>query len=137
MPRIMLVANQTLGGQHLLDVLQERAKAGDVQVHVVVPASTDPRSASSSEELEQEQAQERLASALKRFADAGVTADGEIGDSRPIEAIGDVLRREEFDEIILSTLPPRASKWLRMDLPHRVERAFPGRVTHVVADPEA
>jgi hypothetical protein len=51
-------------------------------------------------------------------------------------AIRDALRGHVFDGIILSTLPPGVSRWLKLDLPHRVERDFGVPVTHVVADAE-
>jgi hypothetical protein len=51
-------------------------------------------------------------------------------------AVGDVLRREEYDEIILSTLPPGASKWLKRDLPHKLARQYQLPVTHVVGSSE-
>jgi cell pole-organizing protein PopZ len=75
--------------------------------------------------------------ALERFRKLGAEAQGEVGDERPLEAIADAVREEAFDEIILSTLPPGLSRWLRQDLPHRVERTFDVEVTHVVAEPEA
>ena len=58
---------------------------------------------------------------------------GEIGDEKPMLAVGDVLRREQFDEIILSTLPPGVSKWMKRDLPHKLARQYHLPVRHVVA----
>ncbi len=57
-------------------------------------------------------------------AGIGATADGAVGPNDPVHAIRDVLKDQQFDEIIISTLPVGASKWLRRDIPHRVERAF-------------
>lgn len=62
----------------------------------------------------------------------GAVADGEVGDIHPLRAIGDVPAREDFDEIIISTLPQGISRWLKMDLPDRVARRFDLPVTHVV-----
>lgn len=62
---------------------------------------------------------------------------GEVGDPRPLQAIDDVLLRgERFDGIVLSTLPPGISRWLRLDLPHRVEAQLGLPVTHLVGEPE-
>ena len=36
--------------------------------------------------------------------------------------IGETLEREKYDEVIVSTLPERASRWLHLDLAHRIER---------------
>jgi len=56
-----------------------------------------------------------------------------VGDERPLDAMRDAMRRVPCDEIILSTLPSGASRWLKMDLVSRAERAFPVPVTHVEA----
>ena len=133
MPRILVVANQTLGGEHLLTALRERVEAGDCRLHVLVPANPDPHGWSHSEEDDVLRARERLDAALQRFSGLGCQVDGEVGDGRPVDAILDVLRREPFDEVVLSTLPPAISKWLRTDLVHRVERAVDLPVTHVIA----
>lgn len=57
---------------------------------------------------------------------------GEIGDERPLDTIRDAVRNDTYDEIVLSTLPAGLSRWLRMDLPHQVERAVDVPITHVI-----
>ena len=57
-----------------------------------------------------------------------------MGDSQPLYAIMDVLDDEQFDEIIVSTLSPGISRWLKADLIRRLERATDIPVTHVIAD---
>lgn len=140
MARYLVVANLTLVGGHLLDALRERVRQGPAEIYVVVPAAPDPASwRSHAHEEDLRQAYERLDIALGRFRSLGseVKVDGEVGDARPTEAIGDVLREHPpFDELILSTLPPGPSRWLGMDLPKRIERAFDVPMTHVVAQPE-
>jgi hypothetical protein len=70
-----------------------------------------------------------------RVSGLGVEVEGEVGDGNPMLAIGDAIRdRGPFDEIILSTLPPGLSKWLRLDLPHRVASSFAIPMTHVVGE---
>ena len=64
----------------------------------------------------------RLQHELARLRDAGAEADGEVVDPLRINAIK-LASREEIDEIIVSTLPRRLSRWMAMDLPHRVRRA--------------
>lgn len=54
----------------------------------------------------------------------GAPVDGEVGNPDPAKAITEVLTREHFDEVALSTLPPGVSRWLRLDIPHRVQRKF-------------
>jgi GABA permease len=136
MPRYLVVANRTLGGEHLLAKVRECLVAGPGEFHVLVPASHPARDFTWTEGSDRAAAEERLAEALARFRAAGATVTGEVGDAQPLDAIGDVLRREKFDEIILSTLPPGVSRWLGQDLPHRVERQFKLPTHHVVAAAE-
>ena len=61
---------------------------------------------------------------------------GEVGDPRPLQAIEDTMAREPFDEIVLSTLPPKLSRWLKLDLIHRVESTYEVPVHHVIGPRE-
>jgi len=87
--------------------------------------------AESGEDLGRKLARERLRSALAHLRELGADVSGEVGVSDPVEAIGVVLHRWEFDAIILSTLPDRRSRWLAMDLPTRIRRGFKLPVTLV------
>lgn len=136
MRRYLVVANLTLGGEHLDTRVRGCLESGPCAFHILVPARAAPGSWTSSDATDVRQAHERLERALTRFRELGAEAEGEIGDARPVDAIRDVLGRREFDEIILSTLPPGASRWLGMDLISRVERSVDLPVTHVVAEPE-
>src|SRR4029453_5311003 len=135
MPSYLVVANETLGGAHLLSAVRERKRAGDCRFHVIVPATHPNEHATWTEGDAKALAQERLDRALAAFQELGAPATGEVGDERPIQAIADVLMREPFDEIILSTLPPGMSRWLKMDLPHRVEAVYGLPVTHIIGQP--
>lgn len=132
----LVVANQTLGGKHLETKVQACVSEGPCRFHVVVPATPPDEHLTWTEGQAQAIAQRRLDAALVRFRELGVEADGHVGDGNPLLAIEDAIRRSEFDEIILSTLPPGMSRWLKLDLPHRVERSFDLPVTHLVADLE-
>ncbi len=134
MKRILVVANQTLGGQKVMDWLRERVAQEPCAIHVLVPANVDPHGFVHDEDSDRELAQARLTEALARFGELGVEVTGEVGDERPVDAIMDVLRRGSYDEILLSTLPPGLSRWLRLDVVHRVERVVNVPVTHLVAD---
>jgi hypothetical protein len=136
MRRYLVVANRTLGGEHLRAKIRECLAAGPCEFHVLVPASHDPGTMTWTEGHDPALAERRLADALARLAEVGAEASGEVGDPNPVQAISDVLLRERFDEIILSTLPPGVSRWLKADLPHRVERDFNLPVTHVIATEE-
>lgn len=136
MRRYLVVANQTLGGDHLAEKVRDCLAAGSARFHILVPATQPQDHAVWTEGEAQAVAQQSLDRALERFRQLGADADGEVGDESPLEAIADAVRDQEFDEIILSTLPPGVSRWLRQDLPHRVERSFEIPVTHVVGQPE-
>jgi GABA permease len=69
---------------------------------------------------------------LDGLAAMGVPAEGELGGASPLEAIEKVCAEREFDEIIVTTLPRHLSRWLRADLPHRVERRFGLPVTTII-----
>jgi len=134
MKRYLVVANQTLGGDHLLELLRERAAQGPCQIHTLVPATVDQTDWTSDEDTDRELAQRRLSVALERFRELDADVTGEVGDHLVVDAILDVLRREHVDEVVLSTLPAGLSRWLRLDLVSRVERAVDVPVTHVVGE---
>jgi hypothetical protein len=80
-------------------------------------------------------AEERLNEALAGLREIGAEVEGVVGDPRPISAVGDLLIERPHDAIIVSTLPVGVSRWLKQDLPHRIERTFGLPVEHVVAEP--
>lgn len=137
MRRYLVVANQTLGGEPLLEELRRCLRGERTSFHVVVPA-THPKDQWTWTEGEANAiAEDRLERALERFHELGAEeVTGEVGSARPVEAIGDALRDGEYDGIVLSTLPAGISKWLNQDLPSRVERSFDLPVTHVIVEAE-
>lgn len=134
MLRYLVVANQTLGGAHLERRVDFLVTQHTCRFHVIVPAAPPDDHLDWSEAEALAAAEERLDKALARFREMGAEADGEIGDADPIRAIHDVLRREPYDEIILSTLPEGRSRWLRHGLAHKIERAFGLPIAHIEAD---
>lgn len=136
MSNYLVVANQTLGGEHLIEEVRKRVAAGPCRFHVVVPATPGREGLTWNEGEAAAVADRRLRSALESFRAVGAQVDGEVGDANPLLAIEDALRDIEVDEIILSTLPPGASKWLGLDLPSRVRAKYSVQVTHVVGQPE-
>ena len=131
MRRYLVVANQSLGGGHLISLLRELAEKPST-FHVLVPA-TPPSDHLWTEGEANAIAHRRLEIGLERFRKSGIEATGEVGDGRPLQAIDDLVARESFDEIVLSTFPPGLSRWLKLDLVHRVEAAYGLPVRHVIA----
>jgi GABA permease len=81
------------------------------------------------------EAHDRLYAALEFFRKRGFEVTGEVGDPNPVDAVHDAIHSEEYDEIVLSTFPAGASRWLKMDLPRRLEKNFGVPVTHFVSPP--
>lgn len=141
MARYLVVANQTLAAEHLTAAVRDCLAHGPCSFHIVVPATHPREHATWTEGAARAVAERRLDAALARFGELGAEADGEVGDESPMLAIRDALLdaggEAAFDGIILSTLPPGPSRWLKQDLPHRVERTFGLPVQHVTGDLEA
>jgi hypothetical protein len=132
--RILVVANQTACGDELLDVVKTRIGVGACHFTLLVPATPPHEHATWTEGEARTIARHRMDEALARFRAAGADADGVVGDAHPVRAIDDVMIEQTFDEIILSTLPSRMSRWLKLDLPHRVEQRFDLPVTTVISE---
>lgn len=154
MPNYLVIANQTLGGRRLGQELRQRIMSGNARFRVVVPmtrpenyavdwsiegmshipiANGDP-----SDALEQarKQSETRLRQVLARIEQEGGQAEGELGDPDPMVAATDVLERFEADEILVSTLPPGISRWLKMDFASRLDRKVEVPVVVIEADEE-
>jgi nucleotide-binding universal stress UspA family protein len=135
--RILVVANETLRGKALRDEIAHRAQRGTTEVRVVCPAlNTKIKYWVSDEDEARQQAQERLDSVLAQLARGGIEAQGDIGDSDPVQAIEDALRLFPADEVIVSTHPYGRSNWLEQDVVGRARERFPLSITHVVVDLE-
>jgi hypothetical protein len=133
MGTIVVVANQTLPSEALATEVAGRIAAGTREFHVVVPA-TPPAGGGFTwdEEAARFAAQDRLDAFLQRLREKGAAASGEIGDRDPVAAVRDAARGLDVDEVILSTLPQGASRWLRQDVPSRMRGALPVSVTVVI-----
>jgi len=135
--RILVVANETVGGPELLAEVRGRA-VGSARVLVVCPALNTPiRHWVSDEDDARAAAQERLDASLASMRASGLEADGEIGDGDPIQAIADAIRTFRPDELILSTHPEGRSHWLERDVVEKARERFDIRLTHVVVDLES
>jgi hypothetical protein len=119
----LVVANKTLGGRHLIETVITRCQEG-ATVHVTVPATPLDAKEAAAGATAESVAQERLNEKLRRLEGAGVKATGNVGPADPIEAIREQLGKAQYTGVIISTLPQKVSRWLHVDLPHRVVREF-------------
>ncbi len=133
--KILVVANETVGGEELLALLGRKAAGVREDILLICPAlNSRVRTWTSDEDPARAAAQERLDASLARLADAGVAARGEIGDGDPLQALEDALREFPADEIVVSTHPPGRSHWLEQGVVEEARLRYDVPVTHVVVD---
>jgi hypothetical protein len=136
--RILVIANETVGGHALRDLIHARSEGVREEVLVVTPALNSPlKTWTSDEDGARAAARERLDASLERLRSLGIEARGEIGDSDPVQAIEDALRTFGADEIVISTHPKGRSHWLERDVVERARQRSTAPVTHIVVDLEA
>jgi hypothetical protein len=136
--RILVIANETVGGKTLRSAIQRRAEGVREEILVVVPALNSPvRHWASDDDDARARAQDRLQTSLARLKADGVNARGEVGDSEPLQAMEDALRTFGADEIIISTHPEGRSNWLEKGVVSGARERFAVPITHVVVDIEA
>jgi hypothetical protein len=136
--RILVIANETVGGETLREEIRRRSEGYEEQVLVVCPALNSPiRHWASDEDQARANAQQRLDASLARLAEAGIVARGEVGDCEPLQAIEDAVRTFGPDEIIISTHPEGRSNWLEKGVVTGARARFAVPITHVVVDLQA
>jgi Ca2+/Na+ antiporter len=136
--RILVIANETVGGGPLREQIEERSSGYDTEVLVVSPALNSPiRHWASDEDPAREEARRRLEASLERLRANGIEASGEVGDADPLQAIEDAVRTFGPDEIIISTHPEGRSHWLERGIVTGARERFAVPITHVVVDLEA
>ena len=135
MPNVLVLVNETIGGEKLLDAIRERnARGDDVRFHVVVPQTRPRHGNVIYDDAVRDGAQVRVDLALAFMRDEGIAGSGEVGDGDPLNAVNDAIAHHGLDEIIVSTLPSESSGWLRRDLPERLREETGLPVEHVVVD---
>ncbi len=144
--RYLIVANQTLAAEGLEQLVREKVALSAAEFHVLVPqaasTATVDRSGLISPNMQDRiidrhnlavsEAEQRLKSFRVTFADLGSSLTAEIATGDPVAAIRRIMERASFDEIILSTLPEGKSRWRKLDLPTKIERAFDLPLTTLV-----
>ena len=132
MASILVVANRTAESDELLSALKRRSEQGPCQFTLLVPSTPHGVAWAADMHSGSGEADAHLHNAVERLRAAGLdVTEGKVGDPDPVAATEDAVNFGKFDEIIVSTLPKHVSKWLKLDLPHRVERACGLPVTHV------
>jgi hypothetical protein len=125
----LVLANQTAGGDELVERLEQLNEEGPHRFIVVVPQdSGDGRAVAA--------ARERLGKLLQSLRDDGIVAAGMIGDPDPYTAARNALEYFHISEIVISTLPSNRSAWIEKGLVEKLERDSGKRVVHVESSAE-
>jgi GABA permease len=124
---VLVVANVTSTSDELLDALKAQAQRESTRFNLIIPATPFGGG--------RKAAIEKLSSALEHLREAGLDADGSVCDPDPIVAVTEAWDPKLYDEIIVSTLPMKFSKWLHAGLPERITKLTGAPVTHVVSQP--
>ena len=134
MASVLVVANRTAESPELLDALRQRAAQGEVTFTLLVPATPHGVAWAADMHSGGSEAEDHMRGAVERMRSAGLNVkEGKVGDPDPIAAVQDEVNFAPYDEVVVSTLPGGISKWLKLDLPHRVERTTGLPTTHVLA----
>ena len=120
--RVLIVAYKTAATPPLIEAVRERVARGPCSFTLLLPKAAhglhrviDP------EDVPDDETRDILALALPLLEEAaGAPVEGMVGDTNPLNAVCDAINLHGFDEIILSTLPTRVSRWVRLDLPHKI-----------------
>jgi hypothetical protein len=131
---VLVVANETVGGQRLLEAIERRAARGPIRCTVVCPRNAPRRGFVIFEDTSRSAAQVRLELVLARLRELGIPARGEVMDPDPYIATQDAIRAWGADEVIVSTLPYPRSGVFRRDLIDRIRKWSGLPVEHVIVD---
>jgi GABA permease len=136
--RVLVVANETVGGSELMDALGEIALSGKASFHVVAPAlNSRLKTWTSDEDPARAAARKRLAATVSRLREVEIEATGDVGDADPLVAVEDAVRTLRPTEIVVSTHPEGRSNWLERGVVRALRDRYDIPVTHVVVDLEA
>jgi hypothetical protein len=132
--KVLVVANRTAESPELLEALRNRAVHGPCEFTLLVPSTPHGLAwAANTQDAGHDEAEGHRTAFLEELREEGLdVAAAKVGDPDPLAAICDECNFTDYDELIVSTLPLRMSKWLRVDLPRKAGAATGLPVTHVV-----
>ena len=131
--RVLVVANRTAESPELLEALRTRTVQGPVHSRCSSPRHRTGSGWAADMHGGGEEAEQHRAAFVEELRVAGLNVeDAKVGDPDPLAAIQDECNFNEYDELIVSTLPLHISKWLQVDLPRKAKAATGLPVTHVV-----
>lgn len=138
MPTHLIVAYQTAGGRPLKEAIEEFMNwDSEARFKLLVPATRTQHLFTWTEGESHAVAEATAESAANRLKESGVPLTGvTVGDPDPVVAVTNELASNDFESIIVSTFPPGISRWLRLDLPTRLEKMTGLPVTHVIVEPD-
>lgn len=135
--RVLVVANQTAESEELLAALKARADQGPVEFTVLVPATPHGAAwaANMFADKGRAEAENHMHAMVERLRATGLDVnEAKVGDPDALAAVCDETNFNEYDELIVSTLPLHVSKWLKLDLPSKAKAATGLPVMHVTAE---
>jgi hypothetical protein len=131
--RVLVVANRTAESPELLEALRSRTVRGPCEFTLLVPSTPHGIAWAADMHAGGDEAEAHRTAFVTELRDEGLdVADARLGDPDPLAAIQDECNFHDYDELIVSTLPLKLSKWLHLDLPSKAEAATGLPVTHVV-----
>jgi hypothetical protein len=135
---ILVIANETVVSPALVDLLERKAKDGDVQVTVVAPVNQPRQGYVVYYDTRKAAARRRLDKTLDLLRARQIPANGVVVETDPVSALRDAIDQLEPDEIVVSTHPQQKSGWLRRNEVEQMRRVA-GNLPfeHVVVDLDA
>jgi GABA permease len=129
---VLVVANQTAESDALLEALRRRAEESPCEFTLLIPATPHGLRWAADMSAGEQEAEEHRDAMVERLRATGLEIrEAKVGDSDPLAAVQDACNFESYDEVVVSTLPLHMSKWLKVDLPHKVKHATGLPVIHV------
>jgi hypothetical protein len=137
--RVLVLANETVGGGNLLDEIASRCRDRRCEVRLVTPVQPSSRTAHLAGDIDEaiELARQRMELSVIEIEQRGMRAKGEVGEAEPNVALEDALRSFPADEIVISTHPESRSLWLEKGVVDRARQDIDLPITHVVVDLDA